>query len=228
MNTTQLDSILSALHSHFSPVLVKSNSSFNARRCTGSTTNSLYLGVFSADNIPLDHLSNQTKTVYFVLNSDPSSSPGTHWLACVKPPGSILEFFDSYGNPPSFYHFYFPSNLTILHNHDPLQSVYSAVCGQYCIYFLYFRIVRKVSLQKISAQLRTSFKTRKLRDQYISNCVNILSRKFTQRKGSLHHLITPTHSSEIFQNSSTALLQSSHALHTLPHNFLDFSNAQTE
>ena len=229
MNTTQLDSILSALHSHFSPVLLKSNSSLKARRCTSSPTNSLYLGVFSADNIPLEHLCNQTKTVYFVLNSDPSSSPGTHWLACVKPPGSILEFFDSYGNSPNFYHFSFPSTLSILHNHDPFQSVYSSVCGQYCIYFLYFRIFRKVSLQKISTHLRTSFKTRKLRDHYISNYVNILSRKFTNGKVSLlKKLITANHSSEVSQNSSTHVLQSSQALHTLPHNFLDFSNAQTE
>ncbi len=85
MNTTQLDSILSALHTHFSPINVKSNSTYKARRCTGYTTNSLYLGVFSADKIPIAHLANQTKTVYFILNSDPSSSPGTYWLACVKP-----------------------------------------------------------------------------------------------------------------------------------------------
>jgi len=225
MNTTQLDSILS--------VLVKSNSAFTTnrtrRRSVSTATNTLYLGVFSADNIPLDHLSNQAKTVYFVLNSDPSSSPGTHWLACVKAPGSLLEFFDSYGNPPSYYHLSFPANLKILSNRDSLQSIYSSVCGQYCIYFLYFRIVRKISLQKISSHLRTSFKTRKLRDQYISNFVNILSRKKSaQGKGNLYALISAAHSPVTFQNSPSPLIQSSHALQSLPHNFLDFSNSQSE
>jgi len=225
MDTTQLDSILSALHSHLSPISVKSNSTYKARRSAGYATNSLYLGVFSADNIPIDHLANQKKTVYFILNSDPSSSPGTHWLACVKPPGSILEFFDSYGNPPSFYHLSFPSNLSILHNQDPLQSVYSSVCGQYCIYFLYFRIFHKISIQKISTHLRTSFKTRKLRDHYISNYVNILSQKFTRGKGIR---ISSVHSPIMSQNCTTSLIQSSHSLNPLPHNFLDFSNAQIE
>ena len=163
-----------------------------------------------------------------MLNSDPSSSPGTHWLACVKAPGSVLEFFDSYGHPPSFYHFSFPSNLSILYNHDPLQSVYSSVCGHYCIYFLYFRIFHKSSLKKISAHLRSSVKTRKLRDRYISNFVNILSRKLAHGKINLINLMSSTQSSEIIQNSSIPLIQRSQALHTLPHNFLDFSNAQTE
>ena len=221
MNTTQLDSILSGV--------VKSNSAFKSnstRRCSVSTT--LYLGVFSADNIPLEHLSNQVKTVYFVLNSDLSTSPGTHWLACVKAPGSILEFFDSYGNPPSYYHLSFPAKLKILYNHDPLQSIFSSVCGQYCIYFLYLRIFRKISLQRISSQLRASFKTHKLRDQYISSFVNILSRKSAQGKGRLITFISAVHSPVTCQNSATPLIQSSHALNSIPHNFLDFSNSQTE
>ncbi len=225
MNTTQLDSILSSL--------VKSNSTFStnaANRRSRSTLNTaLYLGVFSSDNIPIVHLSNQSKTVYFVLNSDPSTSPGTHWLACVKAPCSVLEFFDSFGNPPSYYHFSFPAHLRILQNDEPLQSIYSSVCGQYCIYFLYFRIFRRISLQKISSQLRTSFKSRKLRDQYISNFVNIMSRKFTRGKGRLLSVISPgIRSQELDQNSSSPLIQSSQALHSLSHNFLDFSNAQTE
>ena len=223
MNTTQLDSILSALQTNISP------DTRRRRFVSTITNNTQYLGVFSADNMPLDHLSNQSKTVYFIVNSDPSYSPGTHWLACVKAPGSILEFFDSYGNPPSFYHFSFPSNLRILHNQDPLQSVYSSVCGQYCIYFLYFRIFHKISLQKISAQLRTSFKTQKLRDQYISNSVNTLSRRFTRGKGNLINLMSPARSPpKMPQNSTTSLIQSSHSLHSLPHNFLDFSNSQSE
>ena len=70
--------------------------------------------------------------------------PGTHWIAIYFNEQTKGEFFDSSGKHPIYYNKYFLDfmNRTAVeweHNKIQLQSAFSTVCGQYCIYFLYHR-----------------------------------------------------------------------------------------
>ena len=98
-------------------------------------TKKTFCGVFPADQLP--------KTFYtfpcgFVANTDPSTQPGTHWVSFYFPSREKGEFFDSYGHPPEHYGFKFYE----------IQSSWSEVCGQYCIFYLYHKS-RGYSMNKI-------------------------------------------------------------------------------
>ena len=88
-----------------------------------------------------------------VVNTDPSDEPGTHWVAFYFPSKGKGEFFDSYGHPPDYYNSSF-KNFLERHsrewsfNNRKLQSVWSDVCGQYCIFYLIHRAPEK-SMKKI-------------------------------------------------------------------------------
>lgn len=104
------------------------------------TTNApVFKGVFAADEIPYSELKDSPSPLCLVLNSDPSSQPGTHWIcAFILPDSSSVEFFDSYGLAPTVYNFSFPPSTTIF-NTLTFQSPHTPVCGQYCILYLSFR-----------------------------------------------------------------------------------------
>ncbi len=108
-------------------------------------------GVFPSDKLL------QTLEKYpcrFVANTDPSGKPGTHWVAFYIPSEGEGEFFDSYGQPPSFYRDSFADFLN-KHSYEwkfnthKLQSVWSDVCKQYCIFYLSHR-ARGFSMNKIA------------------------------------------------------------------------------
>ena len=89
----------------------------------------------------------------FIVNTDPKEKSGQHWLAFYFVSPQEGEFFDSYGHPPQFYNHRFVSFLnenvqewTLNHKH--LQSDFTAVCGQYCIFFLLHR-AQGVSMNSI-------------------------------------------------------------------------------
>jgi hypothetical protein len=63
-------------------------------------TSKSFLGVFPSDKLP------QTLDKHpcgFVVNTDPSSKPGMHWVAFYFPSEGEGEFFDSYGQSPEYY-----------------------------------------------------------------------------------------------------------------------------
>ena len=106
-----------------------------------STLCEKFCGVFPADHLP------QKLNAYpcgFVANTDPSSQPGTHWVAFYFPSKEKGEFFDSYGQSPRRYRKSFEDFLQE-HSHEwefntqKLQSSWSNVCGQYCIFYLSHR-----------------------------------------------------------------------------------------
>ena len=59
-----------------------------------------FCGVFAADKIPKSF---DTFPCGFVANRDPSTEPGTHWVAFYFSSPENGEFFDSYGQPPEYY-----------------------------------------------------------------------------------------------------------------------------
>ena len=94
-----------------------------------------FLGVFARDGIP--NVINSYPAC-FVANTDPSSEPGTHWVAFFLESPTKIEFFDSYGFHPSVYGF---TQKVTTYNHFQFQTLKSTVCGQYCIFFLYSRSI---------------------------------------------------------------------------------------
>lgn len=106
-------------------------------------TKKIFRGVFAADELPerID-----TFPCGFVANTDPSTEPGTHWITYYFPSPEKGEFFDSYGFPPEHYDLnVYPIDVI---NSRKLQSSWSEVCGQYCIFYLYHRS-RGMSMNKI-------------------------------------------------------------------------------
>ena len=75
---------------------------------------------------------------------DPSNGPGTHWIAVYLTEDGKGEFFDSYGKRPEFYSRTFKTFLqdhssTFTWNENTLQSPWSRVYGQYCLFYALHR-----------------------------------------------------------------------------------------
>lgn len=108
------------------------------------STRKFFMGVYPSDQLPVEI---HTYPACFIANTDSSNEMGSHWICFYMPCAHVLEFFDSYGNRPT----YFRDNIAdyasqfsyVYHNPQRLQSYTTAVCGQYCIYYLYSRSVGK-------------------------------------------------------------------------------------
>lgn len=91
-------------------------------------------GVYARNTLPSTSIG-QT----FVLNTDPASEPGEHWVCIyIDPRTGIGEYFDSYGFPPlrEFERFMASRCRQMTYNPVCYQSDETSVCGHYCIYFL--------------------------------------------------------------------------------------------
>ena len=74
----------------------------------------------------------------FVVNTKPHGSPGEHWVAIYKE-NNKKEYFDSYGFPPLVTEIKTFIGKNYRYNKATLQNFDTVVCGEYCIYFLYYR-----------------------------------------------------------------------------------------
>ena len=94
-----------------------------------------FIGVFASDSLPLEI---SHKPVSLIANLDTSMEDGSHWVCFYFPQHGLPEYMDSFGLHP------IPSFLKLLGhkyrcNTSFLQSPFSAVCGQYCLYYLHRR-----------------------------------------------------------------------------------------
>lgn len=125
------------------------------------------LGVYAADQAP-----EYIRHGGFIINTDASSKPGKHWCACYFNGSGQAEFFDSYGKPPSYYNNAFASclqnnSVVQLYNTKKLQSNYSNVCGQFCLYYLIHR-TRGQKFKDIVDTLQVT----EHRDQYVYDYIS--------------------------------------------------------
>ena len=125
------------------------------------------MGVFARDELPSKEelLQAQMQSVNrpfaFVFNNQPASEPGQHWLAIYGKAaplggGSLaaatkfsaggrgglyidVEIFDSYSMPPAAYSLHSHFKRISHFSQHSLQSPSSALCGHYCLYFLFAR-----------------------------------------------------------------------------------------
>ena len=107
-----------------------------------------WLGVFARDELP--DLMHMQRPFPLVFNTDPHDKLGQHWLAIYGPSDGTLECFDSFGMPPSYYGF----STSLVYSCINLQSLSSALCGNYAIYFIYLRS-RNFTFNKIILFLKS-------------------------------------------------------------------------
>lgn len=99
-----------------------------------------FVGVFAADKIPTRLPVGKA----LIVNTDPSTRPGQHWVALYATASNEGEFFDSFGRPPftreviSWCQNHFSKSLT--YNSSLLQHPLSDSCGRFCIQFVRHRI----------------------------------------------------------------------------------------
>jgi hypothetical protein len=114
MNTNQIDNMLSSLYS----------------------TRNIYLGCFPCDGAPRP----RKFPVCMVLNLDPLTQRGSHWIAVYAKQNKCAIYFDSLGlKPNQCLHKYLRANFSkIIMNNNRYQSFNSNLCGVYCIVCLHF------------------------------------------------------------------------------------------
>ena len=107
-----------------------------------------FLGVFASDRLP----SRIPLPCSLIANLDTSEEDGSHWVCFHFPTNGLPEYMDSYGIDAldSFKRF---MNYNYRCNSHVLQNPFSAVCGQYCLYYLYQRTLVS-SMDSILANFR--------------------------------------------------------------------------
>ena len=113
-------------------------------------TRGLFLNVYAVDQLPKEKI-RRTRWL-LVVNCCPASRRGKHWVAMYCE-NDKLEFFDSFGMPPSMYEgvpIFIERQRpnSIIYNCQQLQSIDTDVCGHYCITYAVWR-AQDSSLQDI-------------------------------------------------------------------------------
>ena len=111
-----------------------------------SLISSYYGGVVPKDLLPLQTV----KPSFYVVNLDTSDKAGSHWIVMFHRDDKMTEYFDPLGKKPDEE---FVSYLTLqsqhyIFNNRRCQSRVSNLCGQYCLFYCYFRS-RGYSMQDI-------------------------------------------------------------------------------
>ena len=84
------------------------------------------------ERVPHNH-----KQALFIYNLEPAYMSGSHWVATyVK--DNVINYFDSFGMPPfqEIVNHAKRKNLTLLHQNNQIQNMYTTTCGYFCLYFL--------------------------------------------------------------------------------------------
>ena len=77
------------------------------------------------------------KLALFIYNLEPSYGFGTHWVSPYAK-DNVINYFDSFGMMPfqEMVDHAKRKNLTLLHQNQQIQNLYSTTCGYFCLYFL--------------------------------------------------------------------------------------------
>ena len=112
----------------------------------------IFLGVFPSDHIPDIGSMKKRRAYALIVNLEKSGHPGSHWVALYLPKRftGTAEYWDSYGQPPTIPRFLRLLNRykRYVYNRIMLQSPFSTVCGQYCLFYL-CRRARRCSIESI-------------------------------------------------------------------------------
>ena len=103
-------------------------------------TSKKYIGCYAADQIPNNTIGKFPHCM--VINLDPISSRGSHWVCVYCLSQLQVEYYDSFGIwPPPSYHIqkYLAQFKQIRYSTVTLQSFNSQACGRHVIFFLFNR-----------------------------------------------------------------------------------------
>ena len=78
-----------------------------------------------------------TISCLFIYKLEPSYMSGSHWVATyVK--DNVINYFDNFGMAPfqEIVDHAQERNLTLLHQDQQIQNLYTTTCGFFCLYFL--------------------------------------------------------------------------------------------
>ena len=121
------------------------------RACSDPKIRRLFGGVFPSDMLPR----RKCRFSLYVVNLDPRTKPGSHWIAIHFADG-IAHYFDSYGNAPTnddILSFLERNASSIRYNRACYQDKASDTCGHYCLYFLHQR-ARILKLDDLSERTK--------------------------------------------------------------------------
>ena len=98
-----------------------------------------FLGVFPCDRLPAKLPAR--RPLLLVCNTEPHDKSGEHWIALCLTGDGHGEYFDSYGLPPKtmFKRFLEENCRKFVWNEMRLQSLITAFCGHYCVFYCLFR-----------------------------------------------------------------------------------------
>lgn len=97
-------------------------------------------GIVASDQLP-ERNSSTDNDKYYIINLDPSTEPGSHWVACFLFKDKDDLYFDSYGFPPFVPHIIrFLSSSNFSFNTTPVQDPLSTSCGQWCLLFVWWTL----------------------------------------------------------------------------------------
>jgi hypothetical protein len=106
----------------------------------------IYRGIYACDELPEVVM----RPSVMVVNTDPASQPGQHWICMYFDDGGHGECFDSFGlHPiPLFEHYMNSHCIDWMYNKKQMQSLVSRFCGHYCIWYCIMKF-RNVPLREL-------------------------------------------------------------------------------
>jgi hypothetical protein len=90
---------------------------------------------FSSPDLPLPKLKRFPTII--ILNTDKANGPGEHWCLLFVKSKRKADFFDPYGNPPTYYNFdkpIFDKLDDVVYSDSCVQGI-TPTCGHHCIFF---------------------------------------------------------------------------------------------
>jgi hypothetical protein len=127
-----------------------------------------FAGVFAFDEFDLSIFNNKSN-ICCVVNTEPASEPGEHWLLFCKTKKNSCYFFDSYGFPPTSYGF--AKNPLLSHSKLKLQGDESGTCGQFCLLYHYY-LCSKFSPNEIPIHILKDSRSFSSPDQYVCSFIS--------------------------------------------------------
>ena len=104
-------------------------------------TKRTFCGVIPIDKLPIRKIK---RPCSFIINTDPSSLPGQHWVTIFVPRIGKIEYFDSYGRPPDdskIMDFIKINGGEWDFNDKRIQGVQTITCGKFCVLYIAYRSV---------------------------------------------------------------------------------------
>jgi hypothetical protein len=98
-----------------------------------------YYGIYPIDQLPKI----EKFPSCLIMNNQTSTQEGQHWVAIYFNKKGKCEFFDSFGESPSYYgitKYLEKYSKSIKFNDKIIQSNLSPYCGLYCVFFLIFKL----------------------------------------------------------------------------------------